>query len=542
MRQKNLITNLLKFENMRKSLTFLLAFLMLGTVAFSQKTIKAYHDPYTQKNIKEQYTVNSKGLQDGNYKQWNKDGILLMDYNFSNGQKNGKCVDYYSFGEYGGGVHCSGQPLVIEYYTNGEPTGTHTSYKCIDGKTTILTNKTVYNAGKYTQTFYYPNGKIKAVYSGIRRNRMNCNNGQYIAYYENGNTRTKGEYKDKGGNYESVKFGKWIHYYEDGRVLGEENYDDWGKPLGKFIEMDNNGNVVADGEYKAGSLFWGKLFGFYENGNKRFIVDVENISSNDKNLLYEKEIDRFVNKINGKLLYWNENGEKVLEREYINGQFSKEWYPNGQMKEETDYTQKPPVYKAYSEKGVLLVDAKVKEDYYVGKYTEYFDNSIIKSVGNYNDNGAQIGDWWQFKENGEFDYLITYDKDGKQNAKETKTELQKKGIPVLSSLFAGRYIDFRTMTTKEITVRGGSAMYPTYSTKIEYPYGKYFYLKCNILFEDYSEKYLSETDTDKKSIILKEYNSTLDKLLSYKIQDAELIDKQLKKAKTVEDIKTILGL
>lgn len=533
---------------MRKLLTLLLVFLMLGAVSFAQKTIKTYHDPYTQKTIKEQYTVNSKGLQEGNYKQWNKDGILLMDYNFSNGNKNGKCVDYYSFGEYGGGVHCSGQPLVIEYYTNGEPTGTHTSYTCKNGNTTILKSKTVYSTNKYTMTYYFENGKTMTYAEGIRRNRMNFNDGKYIDYYENGKIKTEGEYKDKGGNYESVKFGKWIHYYEDGNILGEENYDEWGKALGKFLELDNNGNIIADGEFakdpkSSVNKFSGKLFGYYDNGNKSFEVDVKLVETSDKNRVLSPDMLGLIEtQIDGKVIIWKESGEKETEREYFEGRITKEWYPNGQLKEETDYSVKPNTYKTYSEKGVLLVDAKVKGDYFVGKYTEYFDNGIVKSVGKYNDNGTQIGDWWQFKANGEFDYLITYDKDGKQNAKETKTELQQKGIPVLSSLFAARYIDFREMTTKEITVNSGSAMYPTYSTKIEYPYGKYFYLKCNILFEDYSEKYLSETDIENKSVILKEYNSTLDKLFSYKIQDAELIDKQLKKAKTVEEIKAILGL
>ena len=102
----NSITNFLKLLEMKKTMTLLITLFMLGTVAFAQKTIKTYYDPYTKKSIKEQYMVNSKGLKHGNWKLWNKDGILMSVYNFSNGEKNGKCIDYWAFGENGGGVHC----------------------------------------------------------------------------------------------------------------------------------------------------------------------------------------------------------------------------------------------------------------------------------------------------------------------------------------------------------------------------------------------------------------------------------------------------
>lgn len=558
----NLITNLLKFEKMKKTMTFLIAFLMLGAVGFSQKTIKTYFDPLTQKKIKESYTVNSQGLKNGLWKLWNEDGILMSEYNFSNGKKNGKCVDYYEFGEAGGrtiGVSCAGQAMSIETYANDEPTGTHTYYTCKNNSQLILKEKVVYSSGKYVQTFYYPNGKKKAEINGLRRNHRNCMNGAYTAYYENGKVRTKGEYKDKGGNYESVKFGKWIHYYEDGKILGEENYDEWGNPLGKFVELDINGNIIADGEFvkdpkSSENKFSGKLSGYYTNGTKSFEVEVKLVKTSDKNRVNSPDMLGLIEKqINGKVTTWKDNGEKDMQREYLDGSIIKEWYPNGQIKEETDFSANPVTYKTFSEDGQLLIkafifyDPKLKSDnmyngYYLGEYEEHYENGNLKINGQYDTKQpySQIGEWKEYAENGDLNQVIVYDSKGNKIKTKSPEELRKEGMVPVNSVFANKYNSFLDICLSQKPGMLSTPESPVYVN--DYPYGKVFFQKCSELIDYYNSMFLQETDAIKKEDIKKSFEATISKIIEITKSDTKAIEKELKKAKTPEEIKTILGL
>lgn len=567
MKKENLITNLLKFGNMRKSLTFLIAFLMLGAVAFSQKTINTYFDPVTQKKIKESYTVNAQGQKNGVWKLWNEDGILMSEYNFSNGKKNGKCVDYYEFGEAGGrtiGVSCAGQAMAIETYQNDMPTGTHSYYTCKNNSQLVLKEKIVYTADKYKQTFYYPNGKVKAEISGILRSNKRCMNGVYTAYFESGKVRTKGEYKDKGGNYESVKFGKWLHYYEDGKILGEENYDDWGRPLGKFIELDVNGNIIADGEFvkdpkSSENKFSGKLNGFHANGKKSFEANVVMIKSEDKSMINQysspnaEMFDRFSKFLSGKLIIWNENEEKITEREYLDGQISKELYANGQIKLNIDKTKNPASYQTYAENGnpkiiaYIFYDPKLKADnmyngMFMGDYEEYYENGILKIKGQYDQKQpyAQIGEWKEYSQNGELKQIVIYDNKGNKLKSQTPDELRKEGIVPVNAVFAKKYNDFLKLCLSEKPGALSTPQSPVYVK--DYPYGKVFFQKCNELLDYYYTLFLQEQNENKRIEIKNSFELTVTKIIELTKSDTKAIEKELKKTKTPDEIKVILGL
>lgn len=137
------------------------------------------------------FHLNGKMMAEGKYLNQAKHGHwkyysdidekLVAEENYSKGELNGECINYYPE---------TGNPLEVLFYTNGKLDG---SYKKFfpDGKQLM------------TQGFY-KDGNLE---------------GEFISYYPNGKIQTRGKYKN------GVQKGNWEYFDEDGNILTKEEFN-----------------------------------------------------------------------------------------------------------------------------------------------------------------------------------------------------------------------------------------------------------------------------------------------------------------------------
>lgn len=570
---------------MKAKLIWLAALMAIGISLSAQKTIKVYHDPYTKSRLKEQYTVNSFGLQHGNYKQWNDDGILLYDFNFNNGEQHGKCITYFSFGEYGVGFHCSGKPLKIEYFSNGEPIGTHTTNKCRNGNSTILESEKKYAGKKYELTYYFENGNKMSYEEGILRDNKEWANGKYIEYYENGSVHTEGNYKDIGGYNRPIKIGCWKYFYENGKFMGEENFNEAGQLNGKYCKYNDNGKKIQIGEYYHNPAEQGTGKTAVKSGlwitydtNEHKIVEANFNTDGEYNGKY---IEYYPNEIKKR--------EGMYEKNKKNGLWV-EFYTNGQKKCECNYIQdkNSGLYQLWADNGNILIKGEYTNGNKTGIWTEYDSINNILSKGEYQDN-YKIGEWtvihnnlkskgiykvfkkadfknekislpqgvWNFYDaNDSIEYVIKYENkydnqglyehevyidDNKKRMylaqkKLSPTELLNEQIEILRFKMNLNNQKFESYCKEEKSIALNQPPI------IDYPFGKTFYTKCNELLKYYQTIFDDEKSLMKKEEIVKNHEKAVDKIIFLTKTDTQLLNKSLKKAKNADDIKNILGL
>ena len=106
-----------------------------------------------------------------------------------------------------------------------------------------------------TKEEYYPDGKLKAVYT---YNDAGLLDGEVNKYFPNGKFLSREVYKN------NVLDGISMVYYESGKIESERNYKD-GKLEGIYRSYYENGKLKSLGDYKAGTLN-GSLDIYDENG------------------------------------------------------------------------------------------------------------------------------------------------------------------------------------------------------------------------------------------------------------------------------------
>jgi len=105
--------------------------------------------------------------------------------------------------------------------------------------------------------------------------------GKWTTWDENGQKTFEGNYKDGGlpGIRFAIREGKWTVWYENGQIKSERNYKE-------DIEIGEGGSIITR----------------YENGQK------------------EAEVNWKDGKKDGKLIWWDENGQIMEEQYYKMGE------------------------------------------------------------------------------------------------------------------------------------------------------------------------------------------------------------------------------
>ncbi len=338
-------------------------------------------------------SYNDEEKRDGDYKEYDPEGKLLIEMTYVNGKIHGDMITYYKSGvtkskflwDHGKIVDFErydpkGELIEkiktennrIEYvvtnelgmivrknsitYKNGEEHNDVTMYYlsgAIYAKYTLINN--LYEGFYYS---YYLNGKI-STYIEYRNDNYH---GLYINYYPNGEIKEEGYYHD------GTKVNEWFTYNSDGTVLQKTVYDKDGNmlirdnyfPDGRpeverfYIEnmlyrynfYDENGQIFKSDTfpYSAGTR---KMY--FLNGNP--FSEVKMISGNDYGNFIEYDIQgNVINNVNA----FNDLFDGVIHYFY-------------------------PFYKKHSTITLYL-------DIFEGYSTTYYRNGNISSQANYVDN------------------------------------------------------------------------------------------------------------------------------------------------------------
>ena len=296
-----------------------------------------------------EYNFHGEKIFEGEYlngKRWNGKGIevwddkVLFEGEYVNGKQwNGRVMDYFIHLRYRGQilngkkhghwVNCWDDGAKFEgEYLNGKENG-----KCIYYNSNGWTSECEYLDGKKNGRRKEYNSDHYLIYESEYLNDKI--NGKYKKYYENGNLKFECEYlngerKKEGKEYDengNLKFegeylngernGKGKEYYKNGEIILKGEYIK-GLRNGKFTKYNTNGKILFEGEYLNGENIKGMEY--FDNG--KIMFEGKYLYDNrwdGKGFNYEGVYEYEIKKGNGKVKYYNFNGELIFEGEIING-------------------------------------------------------------------------------------------------------------------------------------------------------------------------------------------------------------------------------
>jgi antitoxin component YwqK of YwqJK toxin-antitoxin module len=551
---------------MKKTLLIACSILFISFSAFSQKLVKTYYDPWKETKLKEKYYVNGSNQKNGKYIKYDERGLVGVEINYVNGRPHGIAKEYYLPG-YG---FPGDEKLKMEAnYVNGKKHGiakqhvylTNGEEDLSDGKRFLFAQWQYDNDNiVHEQTWWYNGNKHYDIYK---------ENGKCTYWYENGTKQSEFILKDglqeglrtewysNGNIMGEVNFAKGIengektYYYESGGKMKTETYAN-GKLNGIAVDYAENGNKISECTYANGILI-GSYKEWYDNGKPKFEGQFE------KAKIPNSYPERYTGMKQGIWTFYDLTG-KPTKGEYKNDVKIGKWrmYFTSDWKETTQIDS-AAYYReiTYTENGRIDTTQKVF-DYYINGVKQFEGNLIsvepdvldkecvfyypdgnIEKSGAY-DKGKNIGEWYEYHESGTLKYAYNFDKNGQLISKKTPEQLEEEGICAMNSSFNKKYKEFTDVFVREKEGLLSTTEYPIYVK--DYPYGKIFYEKCNELLDYYNDLYSQEKDAKKKNEIFETYENTIDRIIELTNSDTKSINKSLKKAKTIEEIKTTLSL
>ena len=234
---------------------------------------------------------------------------------------------------------------------------------------------------------------------------MPQNEGLVKTYYPNNLDPKKLGAIETEGNYSNgVRNGLWVFWYDG------EAYNDWGEdddPL-----TDDEGNL--NGQWDSSEVVTIDLNGdgFFSKPNKKMEGSYVNGDREGDWFLYynnkdntKKEQSLFKSgKLNGQLIKWYENGNKLEEGNYEEGRQNGIWtwyYETGIKKEETQFIdgQQDGLWTQWFPDGQRKSERTFSNGERDNKWTSWYRNGNKKLEANYK-NGKLNGMWISWYENG----------------------------------------------------------------------------------------------------------------------------------------------
>lgn len=256
----------------------------------SQKFVSTFTTYYRSGQKAAQFTFNDKGVQDGEFNGWHKNGKPSQKFTYVNGEINGEFTAWND----------NGTIASKSNFING---------KHVDGACNHYDGH-----GKLLREHSYLNGKY---------------DGKYVDYYADGKVNTEKFYKNDHLVGDSKEF------YPNGQLKSLEHFDEQGRRDGAQEKYLENGTMKSREIFKHDRKITAEEW--YQNGNKR----------------YSRQFDEN-GKDNGKDQQWAENGQLISETHYSHGQVSSEktWTEAGAPLTEAVYKKgtEESVKRRWSEK------------------------------------------------------------------------------------------------------------------------------------------------------------------------------------------------
>lgn len=244
---------------MKKTILFLA--LLFSTIAIGQttETVKKYHDPYTQKQLREVYSVISGSYtKHGSYKSYDVNGNLTQEGTYVKGKESGTWKKYY--GAATASLHNESENWLGKLwetceYKDGKRNGYRAKFSYPNG-TKQYTHEWTYESDEIIkEVLYYDNGKKKASYqmNGECKdwNEEGTLIGEHI--YVDGAPIKSIEYYDNGQMKVLLQLdGECGEWYEDGSKKKEYKFVN-GNVVGAYKEWYSNGQLMFDNMYDENS-------------------------------------------------------------------------------------------------------------------------------------------------------------------------------------------------------------------------------------------------------------------------------------------------
>ncbi len=538
---------------MKKSLLSILFTLGIFVTAIAQTTVKTsevnfedYGVCVEKATVKSTWPYSKHGLT-----QYYKGDVLVAKVNYTDGLINGDYIYYFN-------KDCKGKVREIHVYKNNK-VQKETKYVCDEANgSSKKTEELTYDfKPDYNQKIYYYNLSELSKNSYSIGYELDYTNTAYNTMAEYAKKYNISDYLDiekciclieqKLGGSKSV-----VYYYVGGKVAtgslllyksgsvairinGSEVkvYNKSGKMIGWEINgrtnLYDNGQVIKSGDttfYKNGKImsietYLSTYLSFYENGIKQRHGDtifyqsgkIESIGygiSFYENGIKKKSGDTTFYQ-NGKIatigknIVYYENGN--LKTDGVN-----KYFENGKP----EYIKDEVFERTYDFSGHLLTEKNLE----TGQYLEFYYNGRPKVKAYYNKDGKLDGIWAEYDESGNLLVVYNYEAGTKYDVS-----------------FDDVYSDFRNffgiMKTSEFITLGDKP--------VEYyqPHEKtaLLYNKGNKLFKNYKEKLTNEHSSKIVYDAMMAFNS----LKEYTKDNSEIMQQELKKAKTPDDIAGFLS-
>lgn len=259
----------------------------------------------------ELYDINGKSLYSASesnavlkYRTYYPNGILEMEGNLKDGERDGKWVIYYPLGnvaqelQYSNGMQKGKQ---IKYHENGN---LKEEYSC-DSNLIIGPYKAYYSSGKLQTTGEF---------------NKNGQKGEWISYFSNDSVQTKYFFTD------DVITGRRFIYSPTGKIETEEFFNDGGEST-RLRLYDLSGNITMDQKYEYDSVLFEQRWPSGKMSIKKLIVNNKPqgiVETYFPNGVKKSEMPFIYGLSNGVGKTWDYKGNQVLEIPYTLGKINGE--------------------------------------------------------------------------------------------------------------------------------------------------------------------------------------------------------------------------
>jgi len=401
------------------------------------------------------------GIQDSVYREWNEEGLLMVEGYYRNDRQTDTWRNFYPNGkEKSVEDFVKNRVYLLDFWiddslhtqtvTKGtgqmfvfHPTGgIKTYYEYKDGiRHGLFYELTL--SGRPLESGKYSNGKkdstwTSVYYSGTPQKKCTyvegVLNGEYTTYYENGQINSHGFYTNglksgewewfkpdgkpemKGGFLADKQHGKWTYWYESGELSHTAVFDN-GNKSGEWSYYYKNGKLLKTGKYES-DLKTGVWKTFYESGkllmSGQFILGKEEgewLNFWDNGKLKNKSTFR-KGELHGDWYSYFKNGKLTLMGQYKNGLKSGPWisnFENGKTKDVITY--KVIKVKTGSRRSSMTrrVDLQSQEH---GYCVSFSSKDYAKTEEGKYKNGKKHGTWTAYHPGGRIPAVVTQYKNG----------------------------------------------------------------------------------------------------------------------------------
>lgn len=535
---------------MKKSILVLLIIATTVAVSFSQttETIKKYHDPYSQTQLSEVYSVIvGTPTKHGSYKSYDAKGHLTQTGSYSNGKQTGEWTTYYGTALaslHNDGKNYLGKVKEIVQYKNGLRDGQRVAYSYPDGVKTIEYDR-IYSEGEIIkETVYWEDGTKKSIAQlGGLNTVWNERGIKILEFYLNKSNEEEGVYKQ---------------WYDDGSKFTESNYKN-GDLIGEAWQWFSNGEVQIQRTYNESSIIV-KNYEYYPSGQLKTKFECTNLNcseitydsitgnkSHEASFLIIEDNGRTRVVKNGTETIYHENGQIEEKGENLNNEKTGEW--------NYYYDSGAKFQYAVFVKGVLQGDyfqwyesEKIKEEGHYengrqsGLWKFYYENGQLRSKGVYSAYEQPVGKWEYFKEDGSIDYVeettngIRIKKSGEQiQGEELKSKVEilnkkNKEIETLYEVYEKEDLNLDSWGSNKT------------ETKKEAKNKRHLYQAYKIVESSYDQQINGANSNAEKLKGMEAKLRLADRLIELYQQDTKELEKELKKQDNGQEIKKLLGL